>query len=301
MAAIAKEHSEDAQAEGLQQLGFTGYEAKVYLGLLKSYPATAYEVSKTAGLARANVYSALTALERKSAVQPVNDSPVRYVPVDPRQLLGRIQKETSARCESLADELAAASASVATEFVWTLTGRAQVHARMDEVIRKAARHLWIKAAHASLVPHLAALREATQRGVDVLVILFGQAGDLQAYEMGPTCRAYLHEGSGSHVGMSDSLVTLTRDFEEAMIATTGGQAQGAITRSRPVVIMAESLIRHEIYLAEIFGRFGDQLEGAFGEALYRLRRKYLPREDALELGRRTGQTHECESAPANEE
>jgi hypothetical protein len=285
-----------AQAEGLQQLGFTNYEARVYLNLLKAFPATAYEVSKHTGLPRANVYSALSALERKAAVQPVNENPVRYVPVAPRQLLGRIGKETSSRCDALAEQLVNATASVATEFVWTLAGNAQVHGKMTEIIHQAQQHVWVKGAHHSLLPHVEELREAAQRGAEVLVILFGDASDAALYDFGPHCKTYLHEGRGTPVGMSETLVTLTRDFREAMTATTGANGYGAFTRSPPVVTLAESLIRHEIYLAEIFLQLGPELEERFGPALYRLRHKYLPQEQALALGLSTGQLPQADTS-----
>lgn len=289
----------EAQADGLHQLGFTNYEARVYLELLKFFPATAYEISKQSGLPRANVYSALTALERKGAVQPVQENPVRHVPVDPRQLLGRIRSETASRCDALAEQLAANTATVATEFVWTIAGDSQVHAKISDMIERAQTHVWIKSAHHSLKPHLEELRAAATRGVDVLIILFADAREAALYDFGPNCKAYLHEGSGTKVGMSERLVTFTRDFEEAMTATTGPSGHGVFTRSRPVVTMAESLIRHEIYLAEIFVHFGQQLEHKFGPALYGLRRKYLPKEQALELGRSTGQVPKAE-APSTE-
>lgn len=279
----------ESQADGLQQLGFTGYEARVYLALLKSFPATAYEISKQTGLARANVYGALVTLERKAAVQPVNESPVRYVPVAPRTLLGRIGKETTSRCESLAEQLSNITASVATEFVWTLAGDAEVHGKISDLIESSEQHVWIKSNHHALQPHLDELRAAAERGTEVMVVLFGDPQDLAQYDFGPRSKAYLHEGSGSRVGMSDSLVTITRDFAEAMTATTGAHGYGAFTRCKPVVTMAESLIRHEIYLAEIFLHFREPIEQRFGQALYRLRRQYLPKDQALDLGHRTGQ------------
>lgn len=270
-------------AEGLQQLGFTGYEAKVYLALLTDYPATAYEISKHTGLPRANVYNALATLEKKLAVQPVNENPVRYVPVDPRQMLDRIQRETASRCDSLAEQLIAAKAVELTEFVWTLTGDGHIHAKMSDLIQQAKVHVWIKAANHLLEPHIDQLRQAATRGVRILIILFGSPAELKDYDFGDLAKVYLHEGSGTHVGMSGRLVTMTRDFEEAMTASTGPKGYGVFTRSRPVVNMAESLIRHEIYVAEIFEHFGKELEGRFGPALYALRHQYLPAEQVRQL------------------
>jgi len=44
---------------GLQQLGFTAYEAKVYLALLAHPGSTGYEVARHSGVPRAKVYEVL--------------------------------------------------------------------------------------------------------------------------------------------------------------------------------------------------------------------------------------------------
>ena len=272
-------------AEDLQNLGFTGYEARVYVALLQNYPATAYEISKQTGLARANIYNALERLAMKMAVQPVNESPVRYVPVDPKLLLDRIANQTVKRCSELVEKLIATKAVETTEFVWTLPGDDNVHAKMTDMIGKSSKHIWVKATHHLLSPHGEDLKAAAERGVEVLIILFGEPAQVSFYEFGPTVKVYLHESSGIKVGMSDRLLTMTIDFEEAMTATMGTEGYGVFTRSRPVVTLAESLIRHELYVAEIFTHFGKQLDEKFGPALFSLRQKYLPKDQISELER----------------
>ena len=39
--------------EKLKEIGFNSYEAKVYIALLKKFPATGYEVSKLANIPQA--------------------------------------------------------------------------------------------------------------------------------------------------------------------------------------------------------------------------------------------------------
>jgi sugar-specific transcriptional regulator TrmB len=46
----------------LQALGFSNYEARVYLGLLRHGPQNGNEVSKSAGLPSSKVYSTLERL-----------------------------------------------------------------------------------------------------------------------------------------------------------------------------------------------------------------------------------------------
>lgn len=57
--------------QDLQTLGFSEYEASTYLGVLRKNPATAYEISKTAGLQRANTYAALENLVKKKPFNPL--------------------------------------------------------------------------------------------------------------------------------------------------------------------------------------------------------------------------------------
>ncbi|MEP6988157.1 MAG: helix-turn-helix domain-containing protein [Chloroflexota bacterium] len=52
----------------LTQIGFTEYEATVYLALLRENPATGYQISKTSGVPRAMVYDALSRLHTRGAV-----------------------------------------------------------------------------------------------------------------------------------------------------------------------------------------------------------------------------------------
>src|SRR5690606_22091464 len=82
----------------LQALGFSDYEARSYLALVKVSPSTAYDVSKTTGVPRANVYGAIENLVKKGAVQMVGQQPARFVPVPPKELMSNIAKSTSDRC-----------------------------------------------------------------------------------------------------------------------------------------------------------------------------------------------------------
>ena len=45
--------------EKLKEFGFNSYEAKVYIALLKKYPATGYEVSQIADIPQSRAYDAL--------------------------------------------------------------------------------------------------------------------------------------------------------------------------------------------------------------------------------------------------
>lgn len=285
---MSKRHSgavseADALAAEMQRLGFTEYEAKAYLALLQLQgPSTAYEISKGAAIPRANAYSVLETLSAKRAVQPVSQSPLRYVALDPDVLLGRILEETSAQCEQLGHKLLRFRTSrTDNEHVWRVSGAFEVNAKIGEMIDTAEQHIWIKAHEDHLLPHEPRLRAAAGRGVQVVVVLFGS--DAQRFTYGGESQTYLHEGNGIPVGEAHHLITFTRDFVEALMVNMDQGPYGAYTRNRPTVNMAASLLRHEVYIAELFNELGDEIEEKFGPAMWELRRKYLPGEQSKRL------------------
>lgn len=266
----------------LHALGFSEHESRAYLALYRLQPATAYEVSKLAGLPKANAYSVLESLTKKEAAQPISEAPVRYVAVAPKVLFERIAAATSRRCAKLIETIPEVAESSDRGYVWSITGEEATSAKIESMIDGATSHLWIKTSETILLPHRPALLRAAKRGVAIMIILFGTKTD--QFQYGGKSRTYLHEGNGVPVGIAHYLVTLTVDFAEALVTEIGGRQRGSYTRNRPIVHLAETMLRHELYFAEIFEKFGEPIQKEFGPALLELRRKYLPHDqvEALE-------------------
>lgn len=258
----------------LRRLGFTGSEAQVYIYLLQHPLATGYEVSKGTGLPRANTYQVLETLVTKEAIAPVSAEPLRYAPVPPERLLGRIKEETERRCDDLQEQLAQLTRPDGVEHFWELAERSRIEAHLAMLIGRARRRiaasLW-----ADDVQMLAgALRAARDRGCTVILNLFGEAEvDFAA--------VYRHEEPEKVVG--GHVVALTIDFEEAIVAALDEPATGVATQNRTLVRLVEKLIRDEAYLAAIYERFPDELETEFGPHLVGLRRRLLPDEESEQL------------------
>ena len=81
--------------EKLKEIGFNTYEAKVYIALLKKYPATGYEVAKLANIPQSRTYDTLKVLEEKNIVVSTNEKPQMYTPIKPKQLTARYQKKVN--------------------------------------------------------------------------------------------------------------------------------------------------------------------------------------------------------------
>ena len=89
----------------LKELGFNSYEAKVYLALLKKYPATGYEVAQTADIPQARAYDALKSLVAESFVFSDQEKPQKYTPISPKELTRRFKRKVNSTLEYLEKKL----------------------------------------------------------------------------------------------------------------------------------------------------------------------------------------------------
>lgn len=272
--------------QDLKRLGFTEYEARVYVQLLRQSPATAYEIAKAASVPRPNTYHALEALAKRGAVLPVSENPIRYVAADPREFLNSISRQTKALCTDLAGKLATVAPIPDDQYVWTLRGDQVVHDKIEAMIADSRDSIWIKAADDVVRRHKRALKAAAERGVSILMVLFGF--DAEEFRFTERCRIYIHEANGVRMGTADNLFTLAIDQVEMLTAATDGDVIAAHSRNRPIVTMAESLVRHDYYMAEIFSRFGKEIDIAFGPHLRDLRIGCFTPDQIASFKARTG-------------
>lgn len=265
----------------MQRLGFTEYEARTYLSLLQVNPATAYEISKNSGLPRANTYGALENLVKKSAVQPISENPVRYAPVQPEVLLERLSSDVSKLCGRLKENLQGLEMSQRSDVVWSLDGREQIEKKINDLIDSAAEHVWIKASTDVLRQHQAQLKRAAKRGITLIFVVFGQ--DIDFLNFGSRSKVYLHEGNGIRIGGADNLFTIAIDYQVALTANVTDEITCAYTTNPSVVRMAETLIRHDFYMAEIMSEFGSEIQAKFGTSLVNLRRQMFSAQQYQQL------------------
>lgn len=260
--------------EEMKHLGFTGAEAQIYIFLLQHPLATGYEISKGAGLPRANTYQALETLTAKERVTAVSADPVRYAPVPPARLLKRIEEETVQRCQSLEQQLTALEQPNGVGHFWELNGYSRIEARLRELIT-AAQHRIAASLWAEDLDQLTdVLQAARDRGCTVILNLFGEAS--ADYAM-----IYQHEGPEKVVG--GHVIALAIDFEEALVASLDAPATGVVTQNRTMVRVVEKFIRDEAYLAAIYEQLSPELEATFGPHMVNLRRSLLPAQDAEQL------------------
>jgi sugar-specific transcriptional regulator TrmB len=261
-------------SELLRTLGFSQNEARAYEALLGLSGATAYEVSQHSGLPRANTYTILKSLDRKGAVQQVTADPVRYEAVSPREFFGHLARQTSDAAEQASILAESITRPEDPLHAWTYRGASDVRAKLVEMISSAREHVWIKGPVNLILPHADDLKEAAARGVSIILISLGEGQDL--LPKNKNIQVMPHEGTGSVIGATSVLLTVTCDCENCMIATFSHQITATFARNQSIVYVIETLILHEIFLAEIYASMGEELEARFGVSLAKLRKRYRP-------------------------
>jgi len=119
----------------LTHFGFTPTESLVYEVLLTGGPGTGYAIARSAGLARANAYSALEGLVSKGAARVDSGRPKRYRPETPEALIARISTDHGLALDRLSSDLEAVTVPATPTLVEIESGRAILQLITHDVAR----------------------------------------------------------------------------------------------------------------------------------------------------------------------
>ena len=122
----------------LTHFGFTPTESLIYEVLLTGGPGTGYAIARSAGLARANAYSALEGLVSKGAARVDGGRPKRYRPETPAALIARISTDHGLALDRLSSDLDAVSVPATPTLVEIESGRAVLQLITHDVARATA-------------------------------------------------------------------------------------------------------------------------------------------------------------------
>lgn len=157
--------------ENLLNLGFSRYEAKVYLALIGQDPLNGSQLSRISGVPRANIYNVLATLQEKEMVVQAGNG--RYAPLPPDELVKRLEARHKADLEILEDTIASVRNKTTYEYVWTITGYQQTLAKAGEMISSAREELYIRFFPEEGRLLAGKLIQARRRGVEIKYISLG--------------------------------------------------------------------------------------------------------------------------------
>ncbi|WP_400165980.1 TrmB family transcriptional regulator [Fidelibacter multiformis] len=156
----------------LNTLGFTVYESKAYLALLKISPASGYEVAQESGVPRSVIYDVLRKLEKAGVAGIVHDKPKKYVPLPPDQLISMMDNQFHHNIESLKHDLEEFSEGGHTGHLWNISGYITIMQKARELIHKAKKSVYISAWGSEIEVLKNDIKDALKRDVKVIIFSF---------------------------------------------------------------------------------------------------------------------------------
>lgn len=237
----------------LNALGFTEYEAKVYLALLKDHPATGYQISKQAGIPRSMVYEALGRLDTRGAVLKTEEAKATlYRPMPPEALLDRLINEHEHRIQILRPELEAIYTARDEGHLWTFTGEGPVIGYARNMLTNAHHEAMLVLTDENLQALYHDIVAAHNRGVEIGALLTGQQQlDVGQIAYHPPRESQLHK-------LADSLVVVI-DEQEVLMAGSHPTYTATVTTNNNMVQIGRQFVWMELFAHRIFARIGSEL------------------------------------------
>jgi sugar-specific transcriptional regulator TrmB len=152
----------------LTPFGFTPTESRVYEVLLTGGPGTGYAVARSAGLARANAYSALEGLVSKGAARAEESQPKVFRAEPPGNVLARITNSQGRALDDLSRALDGFGAPATLSIIELSSPKGLLQLVTTEIGR-AQRSVHLLAPAEAFPIVAPALRRAVGAGLDVVL------------------------------------------------------------------------------------------------------------------------------------
>jgi Cd2+/Zn2+-exporting ATPase len=239
----------------LGRIGFTEYEAKVYLALLADNPATGYQVSKRSGVPRSMVYETLSRLHSKGIVlETVEGRATLYRPLSPEQFLDQHQSEHEQLVTSLRVGLQELYTQEEDDRVWSIRGRSSALSYASQLIRQASTVAFLILADDDLEALRDDIVTAIDHGLEANVLLTGQ-GNLQRG------RVAHHPPLESELQGLTGMLLVAVENGEVLIANSSFQQEmrATVTQNPDLVFIARQFVWMEMFTQRIYAKLGPEL------------------------------------------
>ncbi len=131
----------------LQNLGFTSYEAKVFVALVKNESATVSALHLDSGVPNSAIYGALKKLEKRGIIEFQNTKPMRYRCIPPKDAIAKLERDYKDECDGVLDELnniyGESSCDNKEELIWTINGIRNVTDKVIQMLESAEKDVLI--------------------------------------------------------------------------------------------------------------------------------------------------------------
>jgi len=239
----------------LVAIGFSEYEAKAYVALMRESPATGYQLSKLSGVPRSMIYEVMDKLiARGAAMTQRSGRSKKYAPVPAVEFFDQLHDEHEQLISSLKSDLSHFASAPDLDYVWNLEGHDNILARAREMIDQAKNRAYLALLPITLRELTPSLVDASARGVRVVAYTTEELAL-------PGGRLVVLPGPEQALGDTGRLgLVLVVDGRELLIGEwlTATQARASWTSSRLLVFVAEHHLRTDLYLPQVLALLGER-------------------------------------------
>ena len=158
----------------LREVGFSLYEARLYVALLREGSQNGNELAKSAAVPSSKVYSTLDKLADSGIVHSIRrGTSTRWVASSPDEVVGRLRRVYNEPLDFLDKELTKLEAIEPTEPFLTLSGLTSMHQAVTALIATSKDEIQIACWHEDLEVLREPLAAAHERGVRLFGTLYG--------------------------------------------------------------------------------------------------------------------------------
>lgn len=258
----------------LQQLGFTSYEAKAYIGVLASQPVGAYELAKKSNIPSSKIYETVNKLLKRGVIQfsesidPVDgaDNP-SYVALPPEDLSEQLNQQTSQRTAALLTALAKLNKAQSTDFIWPLHSIESLKEKSIGLIESAKESILVSLWPQELQWLDALLEHKVSQGIPTAIVHFGKP----TVSIGAT---YHHPVEKTlHAEKGGRGLTLVIDSREVVMANFNETTEidACWSRNKAFVMVAEDYVKHDVYITKVTKHLDSEMKRRYGRDYEKLR------------------------------
>lgn len=264
----------DDIVEKLKEFGFNSYEAKVYIALLKKYPATGYEVSQIADIPQSRAYDALKALVNSQIAFSTKEKPQKYTPISPKELTRRYRRKMSSAIDYLEKKLPDVREDY-TEPVHMIGDYEKVLDKLKEVIKNTQNAIYLEVWAEDFKLLYRELENAYDRGVDIKIVGYDNIS-------APFGLIYSHFGGKDiEYSLGSRLVYLVADDIESVFGKVGNRV--VWTKNEDIAFLLKQFIVHDMYLLDVNKQFPEQLKYFYGAGFRKLKEKILTKNSKFNI------------------
>ena len=231
--------------KNLEYFGLSTNAARAYCSLLKSNPATGYEISSQANIPRSAVYNVLNKLESMGMISGMGDKPKRYIPLSPSSLIEHLENSHQDSIEDLKHRLEHMKLDEEAFDFWHIHGYKNLILKLKEAIKAAQEKLFISAWKREIDALNIELDDAEERGLEMTVFSFCTLNK----EYGKTISYGLDESKLREIWSPKMIMVADQDTTIMGSARDQDNSRAILTQNEAITEIATNHIILDITLA----------------------------------------------------